>query len=115
VLALIPGASRSASTILGGLIFGLSRRAATEFSFYLAIPTLAAASGYALLKELRHLTAADLPVFAVGFVVSFLAAAVVVRVFLAYVRTRTLVPFAWYRIAVGGLILALAATGRWVG
>jgi len=114
VLALIPGASRSASTILGGLLAGLSRRAATEFSFYLAIPTLAAASGYALLKELRHLSIGDFPLFAIGFLVSFLAAAAVVRVFLAYVRTRTLAPFAWYRIAVGALILALVATGRWI-
>jgi len=114
VLALFPGASRSASTILGGLLAGLSRRAATEFSFYLAIPTLAAASTYALLKELPRLSAADLPLFAVGFVVSFLAAAAVVRVFLAYVRTRTLAPFAWYRIAVGVLILFLVATGRWI-
>lgn len=114
MLALIPGASRSASTILGGLLAGLSRRAATEFSFYLAIPTLAAASGYALLKELRHLNAADFPVFAVGFIVSFLSAAAVVRMFLAYVRTRTLAPFAWYRIGVGTLILVLVATGRWI-
>lgn len=114
VLALIPGASRSASTILGGLLAGLSRRAATEFSFYLAIPTLAAASGYALLKELRHLSASDIPIFAVGFAVSFLAAVAVVKVFLAYVRTRTLAPFAWYRIAVGVLILGLVAMGRWI-
>lgn len=114
VLALFPGASRSAATILGGLAVGLSRRTATEFSFYLAIPTLAAASGYALLKELPHLSAADIPVFAVGFVVSFVAAAAVVHVFLAYVRTRTLAPFAWYRIAIGALILVLVATGRWI-
>ena len=114
VLALFPGASRSASTILGGLIAGLSRQTATEFSFYLAIPTLGAASSYALIKELPRLAVSDIPVFAVGFVVSFLSAAAVVRVFLAYVRTRTLVPFAWYRIAVGILILVLVATERWI-
>src|SRR5262245_6271970 len=114
VVALFPGTSRSAATILGGLLAGLSRRAATEFSFYLAIPTLGAASTYALLTELPRLSASDIPVFAVGFVVSFLSAAAVVRVFLAYVRTRTLAPFAWYRIAVGLLILALVATGRWI-
>jgi undecaprenyl-diphosphatase len=107
VAALFPGFSRSAATILGGLLAGMSRPVATEFSFYLAIPTLGAASLYSLAKELPGLGAADVPFFAAGFLVSFLSAAVVVRSFLAYVRTRTFRPFAWYRIAFGALILAL--------
>jgi len=112
VAALFPGFSRSAATILGGLLVGMSRSVATEFSFYLAIPTLGAASLYSLLKALPVLGAADIPFFAVGFVVSFLSAAVVVRSFLTYVRTRTFKPFAWYRIAFGLLILAFILAGR---
>ncbi len=107
VVSLLPGFSRSAATILGGLLAGMSRPVATEFSFYLAIPTLGAASLYSLLKELPNLSSTDVPFFAVGFLVSFVSAAVVIRSFLAYVRTRTFRPFAWYRIAFGLLILAL--------
>lgn len=103
--ALFPGFSRSAATILGGLLVGMSREVATEFSFYLAIPTLGAASVFALLKELPHLSASDIPLFVVGFLVSFLSAAVVIRSFLKFVRTRTFRPFAWYRIALGLVIL----------
>ena len=107
VAALFPGFSRSAATILGGLMVGMSRPVATEFSFYLAIPTLVAASLYSLAKELPHLSAVDAPFFATGLIVSFASAAVVVRSFLAFVRTRTFRPFAWYRISFGAFILAL--------
>ena len=112
VAALFPGVSRAAATILGGLVVGMDRPVATEFSFYLAIPTLAAASLFSLIKALPRLGAADIPFFAVGFVVSFVSAAIVVRSFLAYVRTRTFRPFAWYRIVVGLAIVASIAVGR---
>lgn len=105
VLSLIPGVSRSGATIMGARSLGLSRQAATEFSFFLAIPIMVMASGYDLFKSRDVLTAADLPVFAVGFVVSFLSALVVIRAFLAFVARRTFVPFAWYRIGFGGLLL----------
>lgn len=109
VAALFPGFSRSAATILGGLLVGMNRPVATEFSFYLAIPTLAAASVFSLVKELPLLGSSDAPFFAVGFLVSFLSAVVVVRIFLSFVRTRTLRPFAWYRIGLGALILVMLA------
>jgi len=105
VLSLIPGVSRSGATIMGARSLGLSRPAATEFSFFLAIPIMVMASGYDLFKSRDVLTAADLPVFAVGFVVSFLSALVVIRAFLTFVARRTFVPFAWYRIGFGGLLL----------
>jgi undecaprenyl-diphosphatase len=104
IAALFPGFSRSAATILGGLLVGMNRPVATQFSFYLAIPTLGAASIFALIQDLPHLSASDVPMFAVGFVMSFLSAAVVIRSFLAFVRTRTFRPFAWYRIVVGAAI-----------
>lgn len=112
VAALVPGFSRSAATILGGLLVGMSRSVATEFSFYLAIPTMTAASLYSLYRELPRLGAADAPFFAVGLIVAFLSAAVVVRSLLAYVRRHTFRVFAWYRIAFGVLILVLIAKGR---
>lgn len=105
VASLFPGFSRSAATILGGLMVGMDRSVATEFSFLLAIPTLGAASLYSLAKELPHLGASDVPFFAIGLVVSFVSALIVVRAFLAYVRTRTLTPFAWYRLAAGLVVL----------
>ncbi len=105
VLSLIPGVSRSGATIMGARTLGLSRAAATEFSFFLAIPTMVAATGFDLFKSRDLLSAADLPVFAVGFVVSFFSAIVVVRAFLGFVAKHTFVPFAWYRIAFGGLLL----------
>jgi undecaprenyl-diphosphatase len=107
VAALFPGFSRSAATILGGLLVGMSRPVATEFSFYLAIPTLAAASIYSLWRELPNLGAADAPYFIAGFIAAFVSAAVVVKAFLAYVRSHTFRPFAWYRIGFGLLILIL--------
>ena len=110
-LGMIPGTSRSGATIIGGMLLGLSRKAATDFSFFLAIPTLVAAGGYSLWKERALLSAADLPQFAVGFIVSFLAAWACVRWLLRYVATHTFVPFAWYRIVFGIIVLVTAATG----
>jgi len=106
---MIPGTSRSGATIIGGLLVGLSRPVATEFSFFLAIPTLIGASVLEVFK-VRHELAAGaseyLPMFAIGFVVSFLAAWVCVRWLLRYVATHTFIPFAWYRIAFGIVVLA---------
>ena len=107
-LAFVPGTSRSGSTIIGGMLFGLSRKAATEYTFFLAIPTLIGAGAYSLLKVRRSLGMADVPLFAVGFVFSFIAAWLCVRWLLRYVSTHNFVPFAWYRIAFGILILATA-------
>jgi undecaprenyl-diphosphatase len=111
---MIPGTSRSGSTIIGGLLVGLSRPVATEFSFFLAIPTLIGASVLEVFK-VRHELAGNLhdylPMFAVGFVVSFLAAWVCVRWLLRYVSTHTFIPFAWYRIAFGIIVLATWMTG----
>ena len=111
--ALIPGTSRSGATIIGGMLFGLSRKAATEFSFFLAVPTLVAAGGYDLLKNRALLSAHDAPIFGVGLVVSFIAAFVVIRWLIRYVATHDFKPFAWYRIAFGLLVLLTAWTG-WV-
>lgn len=104
-LALWPGFSRSAATILGGLMVGLRRPAATEFSFFLAIPTLGAATVYSLVKRFDSLIPGDLTYLAVSFVVSFVVAWWSIRWLLRFVSTHTLRPFAWYRLAVGGAIL----------
>ena len=109
--ALIPGTSRSGATIIGGMLFGLSRRAATEFSFFLAIPTLLAATAYELVKNRQLLSAQDLPVFAVGFVAAFVSAFLCVRWLIRYVSRHDFVPFAWYRIAFGAIILFTAYAG----
>jgi undecaprenyl-diphosphatase len=109
VLSLIPGTSRSGATIMGGYALGLSRTAATEFSFFLAIPVMLAATSYDLLKSWSILSPADAPVFAVGFVVSFVSALVVVRAFLSYVSHHSFSAFAWYRIAFGILVLLTQA------
>ncbi len=113
--ALVPGTSRSGATIIGGMLLGLSRTAATEFSFFLAIPTLFAATGYELVKNRHLLAAADLPVFAVGFVAAFVSAFACVRWLIRYVSHHDFIPFAWYRIAFGLLILGTAVSGlvRW--
>jgi undecaprenyl-diphosphatase len=105
VLSLIPGTSRSGATIMGGYVLGLSRTAATEFSFFLAIPVMLAATSYDLLKSWSTLVPADAPVFAVGFVVSFVSALFVVRGFLSYVSHHSFRAFAWYRIAFGIVLL----------
>ncbi len=110
-LALVPGTSRSGATIIGGMLFGLSRKAATDFSFFLAIPTLIGASGYSLWKARDTLSAADAPLLIVGTVVSFLVAWVVVRWLLRFIATHSFVPFAWYRIAFGIVVLVTAYSG----
>ena len=114
-LALIPGTSRSGATIIGGMLFGLSRKAATEFSFFLAIPTLLAACGYELVRNRHLLASADLPAFGVGFAAAFVSAFLCVRWLLRYVSHNDFVPFAWYRIAFGAVILLTAYAGlvRW--
>jgi undecaprenyl-diphosphatase len=109
--AMIPGTSRSGSTIIGGMLMGLSRQAATDFSFFLGIPTLIGAGAYSLYKERAHLSVADAPMFLVGLVFSFLSAWLCVRWLLKYVATHNFVPFAWYRIAFGLLILLTSYTG----
>jgi undecaprenyl-diphosphatase len=113
--ALIPGTSRSGATIIGGMLFGLSRPAATEFSFFLAIPTLLAATGYELVRNRDILAAGDLAMIGVGFVVAFISALLVVRWLLRYVAHHDFVPFAWYRIAFGLVIIGTAYAGlvRW--
>src|SRR3954453_16187776 len=105
VLSLVPGTSRSGATIMGGYALGLSRVADPEFSFFLAIPVMLAATGYDLLKSWSALVPADAPVFAVGLIVSFTSALVVVRAFLSYVSHHSFSAFAWYRIAFGILVL----------
>ena len=105
-LAMIPGTSRSASTIIGGLLFGLSRRAATEFSFFLAMPTMVGAAVYSGYKYRELFQPGDLPVFALGFVVSFIFAMVAVRALLKFIANHSYAVFAWYRIGFGLLILA---------
>ncbi|HLS46932.1 MAG TPA: undecaprenyl-diphosphate phosphatase [Gemmatimonadales bacterium] len=107
VLALIPGVSRSGATIMGGYAIGLSRQAATEFSFLLAIPIMIAATFYKLFKERALLGAEDVPIFAVGFITAFLSALVVIQVFLRFVGKHSFVAFAWYRIGFGFFLLSL--------
>jgi undecaprenyl-diphosphatase len=109
--ALIPGTSRSGATIIGGMLFGMSRRAATEFSFFLAIPTLLAATLYSLWKDAALLHGASLPMFGVGFVAAFVSAFACVRWLIRYVSRHDFRPFAWYRIAFGVFILATAGSG----
>lgn len=111
--ALVPGTSRSGATIIGGLLFGFSRTAATQFSFFLAMPTVIGASVYALYKARDQLRAADLPLFGVGFIAAFVAALVCVRWLLRYVSNHDFRAFAWYRIVFGGVILLTAQLG-WV-
>jgi undecaprenyl-diphosphatase len=109
--ALIPGTSRSGATIIGGMLFGLSRPAATEFSFFLAVPTLCAAGAYDLWKNRALFSADDLGMFAVGIAISFTSAFVVIRWLIRYVATHDFRPFAWYRIAFGIVVLGTAYAG----
>ncbi len=113
--ALIPGTSRSGATIIGGMLFGLSRKAATEFSFFLAVPTLIAAGAWSAWKDRAALAHADPAFFAVGFAAAFVAALLCVRWLIRYVARHDFVPFAWYRIAFGVVILGTAYLGlvRW--
>lgn len=110
-LALIPGTSRSGSTIIGGLFFGLSRKAATEFSFFLAIPTLTAATFYEVMKYRDQFHAEDLGIFLVGSIASFISAFIAVRALLRYISGHDFTVFAWYRIAFGLIVLATSYTG----
>ena len=112
-LAMIPGTSRSGSTIIGGLLFGLSRKAATEFSFFLAMPTMVGAAVYSGYKYRDLFQASDLPVFAVGFVTAFIFAMIAVKGLLKFIASHSYAAFAWYRIAFGLFILATWQFG-WV-
>jgi undecaprenyl-diphosphatase len=112
-LALIPGTSRSGATIIGAMVFGFSRKAATEFSFYLAIPTLIGAGAYSVWKDRAALSMTDVPLFAVGTVFAFFSAWLCIRWLIRYVSTHDFTVFAWYRIVFGGLVLLTAFTG-WV-
>jgi len=105
-VSLFPGVSRAGATIMGAMCLGLNRRAATEFSFFLAIPTMFAATTYDLLKTMHNLSAGDIPVFAAGFAVSFLSAVIVIKAFLGFIAGHTFNSFAVYRIIFGGVILA---------
>lgn len=109
--ALIPGTSRSGATIIGGMLFGLSRRAATEFSFFLAVPTLIAAGAYDLMRNRHLLAASDLAPFAIGFVASFVSAFLCVRWLLRYIASHDFTAFAWYRIVFGVAVLVTVYTG----
>jgi undecaprenyl-diphosphatase len=111
--ALVPGVSRSGATIIGAMLLGFNRKAATEFSFFLAIPMLFGAAAYDIYKNRDLLSMADLPLFTVGLLVSWLSAWVCVKWLLRFVGSHTFVPFAWYRIAFGGLIMLTASLG-WV-
>ncbi len=111
--ALIPGTSRSGATIIGAMAFGLSRRAATEFSFFLAIPTLFGATAYSLYKERALLSAADLPMFGLGGLAAFISAFLCVRWLLRFISTHDFMIFVWYRLVFGVLVLVSAHTG-WI-
>ena len=110
-LAMIPGTSRSGATIIGGMLLGLSRKAATDFSFFLAIPTLIGAGAYSLYQERALLSVEDVPMFATGLVVSFISAWICVRWLLKYIASHSFEIFAWYRIAFGLVVLFTAWTG----
>jgi len=110
-LAMIPGTSRSGATIIGGMLLGLSRKAATDFSFYLAIPTLIGAGVYSLYKERALLSWSDLPLFGVGLVVSFISAWLCIRWLLRFISTHSFAGFAYYRIVFGLVVLATAWSG----
>ena len=112
-LAMIPGTSRSGATIIGGMLLGLSRKAATDFSFFLAMPTLIGAGAYSLYKERALLSMADVPMFAVGLLISILSAWLCIRWLLRYISSHSFVPFAWYRIGFGVLVLVSANMG-WI-
>ena len=112
-LALIPGTSRSGATIIGAMVFGFSRKCATEFSFYLGIPTLMAAGAYSVWNERSRLQMSELPMFAVGTVVAFFSALLCIRWLIRYVSTHDFSAFAWYRIVFGAVVLLTAYSG-WV-
>jgi undecaprenyl-diphosphatase len=108
---MIPGTSRSAATIIGAMLLGASRVVAAEFSFFLAIPTMVAASAYSLLKYKSHITGAETALLAVGFIVSFVVALAVIKFFMNYIQKHSFKNFGIYRIALGALVLLLFAIG----
>jgi|TARA_R110001592_G_scaffold650_3_gene3511 undecaprenyl-diphosphatase len=112
-LAMVPGTSRSGATIIGGLLVGLSRKTATEFSFFLAVPTMIGATVYSVFKHRHEFILADLPVFAIGFIAAFLVAAWVVKALVAFVSTHGFTVFAWYRIGFG-LFIFISAWAGWI-
>ncbi len=114
-LSLFPGVSRAGATIMGGMVGGLSRLAATEFSFFLAIPTMFAATFFSLYKARDSLSGDAIPLFTMGFVAAFLGGLAVVKFLLAYVAKHSFVPFAYYRIILGGLLLLYFQYHPWVG
>jgi len=111
MLAIVPGVSRSGATIVGGMLMGLDRPAAAEFSFFLAIPTMAAAFGHDLLEVRHSLTSERAAEIGIGFVAAFIASVLVIRPFLAFIRRAGFAPFAWYRIVVGVVIIAALVAG----
>ena len=110
-LAMVPGTSRSGATIIGGLFLGLSRKAAAEFSFFLAIPTMCAATAYDLYKNWHLFDAGDIPLFAIGGAASFASALIAVRTLIKFVSRHDYTVFAWYRIVFGAVVLATAYFG----
>ncbi|MBM3915251.1 MAG: undecaprenyl-diphosphate phosphatase [Sphingomonadales bacterium] len=110
-IAMIPGVSRSASSIIGGMQQQLSRKLAAEFSFFLAVPTMAAATGYKLLKGYKQITPADLQLFAIGNIVAFIVALLAIKFFIQFLQRNGFRLFAYYRIAAGTLLLALLFSG----
>lgn len=110
-LAMIPGTSRSGATIIGGLFLGMSRKAAAEFSFFLAIPTMFAATAYDFYKNWRLFDTQDIPLFAIGGAAAFISALIAVRTLIKFVSRHDYTVFAWYRIVFGGVVLATAYTG----
>jgi undecaprenyl-diphosphatase len=116
-IALVPGMSRAGATIVGGLIVGLSRTAATEFSFFLAVPTLFAAGVYQLYKDRALMSGDDLGWFSIGLLASFVSAYLCIRWLLRYVSTHDFTAFAWYRIVFGVIVIVTTATGSvsWSG
>ena len=113
VCALVPGTSRSGSTIMGGMLWGIERKAATEFSFFLAVPMMIAATGYDVFKHYELFTLQDIGLIAVGFIAAFLAGFLAIKSLLKFVSSKNYVPFAYYRIVFGGLILLTSHMG-WV-
>lgn len=111
ILALIPGTSRSGSTIIGGMFGGLERKVATEFSFFLAVPIMFAATGYQVLKYREHFSSDDIATITIGFVAAFISGLFAVRALLKFLASKNYVPFAWYRMVFGGIILITWATG----
>jgi undecaprenyl-diphosphatase len=111
VCALVPGVSRSAATLIGGLLAGLDRQTALRFSFYLSIPTLGGATLFDFVRSIDTISVNALPAFGVGLIVSFIVALIVVKFFMGYVGRHNLKPFAWYRIGAGALLLALTSAG----